>query len=1083
MFGDFLHGFPNLMRIFSDKNRAPHLGPYPLERLARRSDAPDLSDVSAPAPLSFDLGQPQQSITHAMRDYQAMMDAIRTGLINKGRSEIPNDPIERAQHFKSFAYFQDVSMVGIACMTHECRLDQPLKNPDVAALAQDLQTKQTKTFAAGMDVIMAELKDAVSAPPTGIDAHSHALVFLHEYPRDPASDEVGAAWIQNAQPHRAALLGAEVANVVANYIRLLGHDARAHSATASEVNVNRLAVLAGLATWQDGALHNPYLGTGFGISVVTTTLDMAADLPLAAMADQPRRASHGLAWKIGKGSVKSALNSDPFKKRRFVDGPYPFEKIKRVDTPTTLIDEPNIPRVPKRADLFARAQFGDLGPAVADGARNGHYVRKTAPSSAQRKPMSAFVLLQNKERASHIDDSATDPQINADNIKATSYFLGLDAVGISRAPEWAFYSHDATGTPIETTHTNAISMIVDQRFDTMDGSSGDDWISVALSMRAYLRFSLLGGVIAEQIRALGYSAKAHTATDSDVIQPPLLLLAGLGEVSRIGEVILNPFLGPRLKSGVITTDMPLAHDKPIDFGMQNFCNSCNKCARECPSGAITAGPKKMFNGYEIWKSDSQRCATYRITSPDGAMCGRCMKTCPWNLEGLFAEAPFRWAATHIPKAAPLLARLDDRLGNGGLNPAKKWWWDLEIQEDEGFRPTQNGTHQRDLQVDLKIDPAEQTLAVYPADQAPPPWPFPFPMDREQGIQAYQELLSPEEYRTHSDAGTLDQHLHKYTLPTDSPALQTRLSRVTELTPNISLYDFTLENGADLPEWTAGAHIDVVIAPGFIRQYSLCGDPADRSRYQIAVLREDAGKGGSKLLHKIFTLGRRVFISKPINHFPLVTPAAQSILMGGGIGITPMIAMAHQAHALGLEFQLHYCCSRKMDAGFGDILAQMPWADRVTYHFSDTGTRADLSAIMRRNPVNTHLYTCGPDRFMDAVMDAGAQAGLPDDHRHLEYFSAPEAPEYENHPFVVQLANSGQTFDIPADQSITEVLAAHNIPVNTKCSDGICGVCKCGYSGGDIEHRDFVLSNKQRETAMIPCQSRAATIGAKITLDL
>ena len=93
-----------------------------------------------------------------------------------------------------------------------------------------------------------------------------------------------------------------------------------------------------------------------------------------------------------------------------------------------------------------------------------------------------------------------------------------------------------------------------------------------------------------------------------------LLLSGMGEVSRIGEVILNPFLGPRLKSGVVTTDMPLAHDKPIDFGLQAFCEACNKCARECPSGAITAGPKLMFNGYEIWKSDSQKCATYRITT-------------------------------------------------------------------------------------------------------------------------------------------------------------------------------------------------------------------------------------------------------------------------------------------------------------------------------------------------------------------------------------------------------------------------------------------------------------------------------------
>ncbi len=115
----------------------------------------------------------------------------------------------------------------------------------------------------------------------------------------------------------------------------------------------------------------------------------------------------------------------------------------------------------------------------------------------------------------------------------------------------------------------------------MEGASGDDWISGAQSMRAYLRTSIIGGIVAEQIRRLGYPARCHSVVDGEVLQPPLLLLSGLGEVSRIGEVILNPYLGPRLKSGVVTTDMPFTYDKPIDFGLQRFCESCNKCAREC----------------------------------------------------------------------------------------------------------------------------------------------------------------------------------------------------------------------------------------------------------------------------------------------------------------------------------------------------------------------------------------------------------------------------------------------------------------------------------------------------------------------
>ena len=271
-------------------------------------------------------------------------------------------------------------------------------------------------------------------------------------------------------------------------------------------------------------------------------------------------------------------------------------------------------------------------------------------------------------------------------------------------------------------------MIVDQGYGTMEGSSGDDWISVALSMRAYLRFSLLGGVIAKQIRNLGYKAKAHTVLDGEVLQPPLLLLAGLGEVSRIGEVVLNPFLGPRLKSGVVTTDLPLSHDQPIDFGLQKFCESCNKCARECPSGAITAGPKLMFNGYEIWKSDSQKCATYRITTEGGAMCGRCMKTCPWNLEGLLADSVFRWAAMKLPFTASALARFDDFADRGSLNTIKKWWWDLELEDDGAYRVTQKPINERQLQKDLHLKYEDQTLAVYPAPLAPHPYPYPYPMD-------------------------------------------------------------------------------------------------------------------------------------------------------------------------------------------------------------------------------------------------------------------------------------------------------------------------------------------------------------------
>ncbi|NNE88242.1 MAG: 2Fe-2S iron-sulfur cluster binding domain-containing protein [Silicimonas sp.] len=1066
------------LRFFSDRNRPVHLGPYPLERL-RRQSAPELDGLPAPAPLSFLRPEAPENIVNAMADYQAMMDAIRDGLVNKAVAECPGDLLERANHVKAFGYFADASMVGTCLLPSEAALDAPWRNPGIDALAHDLRTKQTKTLASGIDQIMAGLKEAIEAPPATIEAHSHAAVFLYAMPRDPTPDEAGCDWLHHAQAHRAALRATETAVVLANYLRLLGFDAKAHTATSSDVDLHRLTVEAGLAVPEGGRLVNPYLGDRFGVAALTTTFEMAPDRPLSRQ--QPLFGTKGPAWWAGYRTQKNALNVDPFKGRRFADGPHPFETLKRVTDPTTFIDEPRVPRVPKRTDMFARAQFGDMGKRLQDGAKGGHYARKSAPSMAQRSMLGAFVLLQDGESAD--GPRPADPQRNALNIKAAAYFLGVDAVGLSRCPKWTWYSHDATGAPIDPPHDQAISMIVDQGFETMEGASGDDWISVAQSMRAYLRFSLLGGVIARQIRNLGYKAKAHSVMDGEVLQPPLLLLSGLGEVSRIGEVILNPFLGPRLKSGVVTTDMPLAHDLPIDFGLQSFCEACNKCARECPSGAITAGPKTMFNGYEIWKSDSQKCATYRITTEGGAMCGRCMKTCPWNLEGLFAEKPFRWAAMKVPKLAPALAALDDRLGNGSLNPVKKWWWDLELEEDGGYRPSPHQVNARDLQPELKLVPEEQTLAVYPAPLVPPPWPYPFPMDREAGIAAHKAMLSPQEYRARLARGETDRLAHRVADHSESPVLQVTVSKAEAMSADVTKFEFRAPGGGELPPWTAGAHLDIVVAPEFLRQYSMSGDPADRSVYQIGVLREDAGRGGSLLMHRIFTEGRRVFLAKPINHFPLIEDAARTLLMGGGIGVTPMIAMAHRLHALGADFALHYSIPSRAKAGFLDDLETFAWTDKVHLHVSDEGSRANFNALLGGYQDGWHVYTCGPDRFMSAVLEAAERQGYPEEAQHLEYFSVPDAPEYENHDFTLRLAKSGRDLVVPADKTATDVLAENGIHVDVKCSDGLCGVCKCGLISGGVEHRDFVLSKAERKDAIILCQSRAADKDGVVEIDL
>ena len=542
------------MRLFSHKNRPVHLGPFPLERLKRSSTQPDLGAVPAMRPVSYLNPANPEGLGNAMHLYGVLLDSLRDGPVRGERAEITADTQERANNVKSFAYAHGVSQVATCALHPEMFLDQPIVNPATAALPDELSKRPVK--AAPMKMIAFKVIAGMKVPLQSIDHHSHALVMLYEHPREPGAGEPGCDWIQDAQVERASILAAESVAVTADYIRQLGYDARAHTGSCSEVDLNKLAVQAGLGevveTPEGPVIHNPYLGASFGLAAITTTYELAADEPLASRRELgagDRWNSHGPAWWVGKGFTKSALNTRPYQKRQFKDGAHPFEKIKRVEKPTTLMDEPRIPRTPKRSDMFSRAKFGDMGTKVQDANRNLNAMVKSINCPPYTNVMAPLVLLQSGEAAATVAESARDAQRNADNVKAALYFLGADAVGISRCPDWAYYSHDGDGNEITPYHDSAISVVVDQGFETMEGASGDDWIGAAQSARAYLRFALLGGIVVEQIRNLGYSARAHTALDGEVVQPPLLILSGLGETSRIGDVILNPFLGPRLKSG------------------------------------------------------------------------------------------------------------------------------------------------------------------------------------------------------------------------------------------------------------------------------------------------------------------------------------------------------------------------------------------------------------------------------------------------------------------------------------------------------------------------------------------------------
>ena len=1072
------------MHVFSNRRRPFHLGPLPMERLARTRVMPDLEAVPPSPAVDFDAPDPF-SLTHAMARYVSMFDVVRDGPVNPVRGEIPDDPVERSRHLKSAAFYFDATLAGVCRLPAQARLAEPVRNPRVADLAAELERGQIKTFAAGMDMIFADVLDSARATLGPIDGHDHAFVVAVETWRAPRDGEPGCEWLHGTQLQRATMLAALTAVLISSYLRMLGFSARSHTGTCSDVDLRRLAVASGLASWrqESGALVNPYLGDGFGLAAVTTDCGLAADLPLAPDAS----AASDWRWRLGLGTGRGATDRDPYAKRDYVQGAWPFEALKRVDEPTTFIDHERVPRFPKRADFFARVLCGDMGRKVQDEARNAHYVMKSPIGACARRALGALLLLQFGEARGPRAPGTDDPARNAANLKAASYYLSCDAVGLCGIPEWAYYSHDAGGNPMPAYHPNAVNLLLDQGQETMAGCSGDDWISVAQSMRAYLRFSLLGGVIGEQIRRLGFGARVHTVLDGDVLQPPLLLLSGLGEVSRIGEVILNPFLGPRLKSGTVSTDMPMTFDKPVDFGLQRFCEGCNKCARECPSGAITAGPKLMYNGYEIWKSDAEKCARYRITNQGGGMCGRCMKTCPWNLEGILADQAFRWMAMNHPERAPLLAGMDDALDRGDINPRKKWWWDIELDRATGGYVRAKQTHARGLNKGLRLRYEDQTLAVYPADRMPPPFPVAFPVDREEGIARYRSLLTPAEYRRRLAEGRTQGLAPRFEMPAgEPPVFPVSLVRREEMAADVVRYEFEAVDGGELPPFEPGAHIEVVIAPEYLRQYSLAGDPADRGRYVLGVLREPLGRGGSNLMHRAFRPGKRVFISRPINHFPLAGGEGRCLLFAGGIGVTPLLTMAHALHREGRPFELHYSIASRAGAGFLNDLAAAPWADRVHLHVKDEGTRADLAAIVPSYVTGDHLYTCGAQRYMDAVFEVARRRGWPDEALHNEYFSVPEDPDRIDQPFVLRLAKRGFDVEVDAGQSATDALEAAGIVIDVKCSDGICGVCAVDYDAAasdEIEHRDFVLSRAERERRVILCSSRCARAGGVMAVDL
>jgi len=316
-------------------------------------------------------------------------------------------------------------------------------------------------------------------------------------------------------------------------------------------------------------------------------------------------------------------------------------------------------------------------------------------------------------------------------------------------------------------------------------------------------------------------------------------------------------------------------------------------------------------------------------------------------------------------------------------------------------------------------------------------------------------------------------------------LTVRVARKTVEAADICAYELIHADGGPLPAFAAGSHIDVHLAGGLTRQYSLCNDPAEQHRYLIAVLRDAASRGGSRAMHEMVREGDTLQISPPRNHFALAHGGRRSLLLAGGIGVTPLLCMAERLATMGGAFEMHYCTRSRDRTAFLQRISASAFASQVHFHFDDgdASQKLELERILAAPEEGVHLYVCGPKGFMDAVLNHARARGWPDQQVHYEFFSAGETKSAGDRAFTVKLASSGRVVTIPGERSVVEALADVGIQIPISCQQGVCGTCLTRVLEGEPEHRDLYLSPEEqaKNDQFTPCCSRAKS--ACLVLDL
>jgi vanillate O-demethylase ferredoxin subunit len=315
-------------------------------------------------------------------------------------------------------------------------------------------------------------------------------------------------------------------------------------------------------------------------------------------------------------------------------------------------------------------------------------------------------------------------------------------------------------------------------------------------------------------------------------------------------------------------------------------------------------------------------------------------------------------------------------------------------------------------------------------------------------------------------------------------IELRVTRIERVTPRIKLFEMASRDGAPLPGFTAGAHIDLELGNGEERSYSLLNEQGETDRYVIAVLREDAGRGGSAWMHDVLREGDVVRTAAPENDFRLSEAGEHHLLIAGGIGITPILAMAARLQTIGRDYAIHYCARSQEEAAFAaEIAARHGACARFHYDGGDPSCGLDVTTLLASRPAAAHAYVCGPAGLIRAVRHAGRE--WPSGTIHFELFKGSKedvADEALNRPFDVILKRAGKRFTVPADRSILDVLKAEGFKIRSLCKEGVCGTCRVDLISGEAEHRDDCLDDDERDAAIQVCVSRAKP-GQTLVLDL